>query len=66
MSKAHTGYKASFPSKVNVPGTPADLGKDAVQRSNRWAPGPELDTAWLIRATLRDAAAAAKDRPRRR
>ena len=62
VSKAHTGYKASFLSKVNAPAaTPADLGKTLASGSKPVAsPDANSITAWLIRATLRDAAAAAK------
>ncbi len=62
VSKAHTGYKASFLSKVNAPAaTPADLGKTLSSASKPvGAPDSNSITAWLIRATLRDAAAAAK------
>ena len=62
VSKAHTGYKASFLSKVNAPATtPADLGKTLAGGGKPvGAPDPNSITTWLIRATLRDAAAAAK------
>lgn len=62
VSKAHTGYKASFLSKVNAPvATPADLGKTLASGSKPvGAPDPNSITTWLIKATLRDAAAASK------
>ena len=62
VSKAHTGYKASFLSKVNAPvATPADLGKILASGSKPvGAPDPNSITTWLIKATLRDAAAASK------
>ena len=62
VSKAHTGYKASFLSKVNAPAaTAADLGKTLASGSKPvGAPDPNSITTWLIKATLRDAAAASK------
>ena len=62
VSKAHTGYKASFLSKSNAPAaTAADLGRTLAAGSKPvGAPDPNSITTWLVRATLRDAAAAAK------
>lgn len=62
VSKAHVNYKASFLTKVGVePKSPAELGK-LVSSNTRMIGSPDTNsiTAWLIRATLRDAAAAAK------
>lgn len=61
-SKAHTGYKASFLSKMNAqPKSPGELGKLLAGGSKMiGSPDTNSITAWLIRATLRDAAAAAR------
>ena len=62
VSKAHIGYKASFLSKVSTePKTPAELGK-LLASGTKMIGSPDTNsiTAWLIRATLRDAATAAK------
>lgn len=61
VSKAHTGYKASFLSTLAAqPKTPEALGK-LLAGSTKLIGSPDTHsiTAWLIRATLRDAAAAA-------
>ncbi|TAF99049.1 MAG: phosphate ABC transporter substrate-binding protein [Betaproteobacteria bacterium] len=62
VSKAHVGYKASFLTKMNAqPKTPEELGKLLAQGIKPvGSPDTNSITAWLIRATLRDAAAAAK------
>ena len=62
VSKAHVNYKASFLSKMGAePKSPAELGR-LVASKTRMIGSPDTNsiTAWLIRATLRDAAAAAK------
>lgn len=62
VSKAHTGYKASFLSKTGVAVTSnAELGK-LLGSGTKIIGSPDTNsiTAWLIRATLRDAAAASK------
>ena len=62
VSKAHMNYKASFLSKMNMePKSPAELGK-LLASGNKMIGSPDTNsiTAWLIRATLRDASAAAK------
>lgn len=62
VSKAHVGYKASFLTKMNAqPKTPEELGK-LLATGNKPIGSPDTNsiTAWLIRATLRDAAASAK------
>lgn len=62
VSKAHSDYKASFLSKANAqPKSPAELGK-LLAAGTKLIGSPDANsiTAWLIRATLRDAAAAAK------
>ena len=61
-SKAHLNYKASFLTKMTAtPKTPAELGK-ALGASTKMIGSPDTNsiTAWLIRATLRDAAEASK------
>ena len=62
VSKAHIGYKASFLSNLSAqPKTPAELGKLLASGSKMiGSPDTNSITAWLIRATLRDAAVAAK------
>jgi phosphonate transport system substrate-binding protein len=62
VSKAHTGYKASFLSKISAqPKTSEELGK-LLAGGTKMIGSPDTNsiTAWLIRATLRDAVAAAK------
>ena len=62
VSKAHINYKASFLSNVRAePKTPAELGT-LLAAGTKMIGSPDTNsiTAWLIRATLRDAAAAAK------
>ena len=62
VSKAHINYKASFLSNVRAePKTPAELGA-LLASGTKMIGSPDTNsiTAWLIRATLRDAAAAAK------
>jgi phosphonate transport system substrate-binding protein len=62
VSKAHLNYKASFLSKMSAePKTPAELGK-LLASGTKMIGSPDTNsiTAWLIRATLRDASAAAK------
>lgn len=62
-SQAHTAYKASFLTKIIVqPGTPAELGR-LLAANTKMIGSPDTNsiTAWLIRATLRDAAFAAKN-----
>ena len=62
VSKAHVNYKASFLSKIGAePKSLAELGR-RVASNTRMIGSPDTNsiTAWLIRATLRDAAAAAK------
>lgn len=63
VSKAHTGYKASFLSKMKAqPKSPEELGKLLANETKMiGSPDTNSITAWLIRATLRDAAAAAKN-----
>ena len=63
VSKAHVGYKASFLSKINAQTkSPEELGRLLAQNSSKPIGSPDTNsiTAWLIRATLRDAASAAK------
>ena len=62
VSKAHVNYKASFLSKMTAqPKSPEELGKLLASASKPvGSPDTNSITAWLIRATLRDAAAAAK------
>lgn len=63
VSKAHVGYKASFLSKIDAQAkTPEELGRLLAQNSSKPIGSPDTNsiTAWLIRATLRDAAGAAK------
>jgi ABC-type phosphate/phosphonate transport system substrate-binding protein len=62
VSKAHANYKASFLSKMNAqPKSAEELGKLLATVSKPvGSPDSNSITAWLIRATLRDAAAAAK------
>lgn len=62
VSKAHINYKASFLSKMNVePKSPAELGRLLASGTKMiGSPDSNSITAWLIRATLRDASAAAK------
>ena len=62
VSKAHVNYKASFLSKTNAqPRSPEELGK-LLALSGKMIGSPDTNsiTAWLIRATLRDAAVASK------
>lgn len=62
VSKAHIGYKASFLSRMTAqPKSPEALGK-LLANGTKMIGSPDSNsiTAWLIRATLRDAAAAAK------
>ena len=61
-SKAHLNYKASFLTKLTAqPKTPAELGK-LLASSSKLIGSPDTNsiTAWLIRATLRDAVEASK------
>ncbi len=63
VSKAHIGYKASFLSKIDAQAkTPEELGRLLGQNSKKPIGSPDTNsiTAWLVRATLRDAAEAAK------
>lgn len=62
VSKAHTGYKASFLSKVNAPvATPAELAKVLVGSGKPvGVPDANSITTWLVKATAREAVAAAK------
>lgn len=63
VSKAHIGYKASFLSKITAqPKSPEELGK-LLAKGTKMIGSPDSNsiTAWLVRATLRDAAAAAKN-----
>ena len=62
VSKAHIAYKASFLSNMSAqPKTPEELGKLLAKGTKRiGSPDTNSITAWLIRATLRDAAIAAK------
>jgi ABC-type phosphate/phosphonate transport system substrate-binding protein len=63
VSKAHVNYRAQFLSKVAAqPKTPEELGKllGAPGAKPIGSPDTNSITAWLIRATLRDAAAASK------
>lgn len=62
VSKAHVNYKASFLSKTSAqPKSPEELGRLLASASKPvGSPDTNSITAWLIRATLRDAAAAAK------
>lgn len=63
VSKAHTGYKASFLSKTGAqPKTPEELGR-LLGAGTKLIGSPDTNsiTAWLVRATLRDAAAAARN-----
>ncbi len=62
VSKAHLDYKASFLSKMTAqPKSPEELGK-LLANGTKMIGSPDTNsiTAQLIRATLRDAAAAAK------
>jgi phosphonate transport system substrate-binding protein len=62
VSKAHTDYKASFLSNMNAQTkTSEELGR-LMRTVTRPIGSPDTNsiTAWLIRATLRDAAAATK------
>ena len=62
VSKAHIGYKASFLSNLNAqPKSPEELGK-LLASGTKIIGSPDTNsiTAWLVRATLRDAAAASK------
>ena len=62
VSKAHIDYKASFLSKIKAqPKSPEELGK-LLGSGTKMIGSPDSNsiTAWLIRATVRDAAAAAK------
>ena len=62
VSRAHTGYKASFLSKINAqPKSPEELGKLMASGVKPvGSPDANSITALLIRATLRDAAAASR------
>lgn len=62
VSKAHTNYRASFLSKMNAQASsPQELGKLMAAASKPvGSPDTNSITAWLIRATLRDAAAASR------
>lgn len=62
VSKAHTNYKASFLSNINaLPKSPEELGRLMAGITKPiGSPDTNSITAWLIRATLRDAATAAK------
>lgn len=63
VSKAHIGYKASFLSKMSAqPKSPEELGK-LLANGTKMIGSPDSNsiTAWLVRATLRDAAAAANN-----
>jgi phosphonate transport system substrate-binding protein len=62
VSKAHTNYKASFLSNISTqPKSPEELGRLMASVTKPvGSPDTNSITAWLIRATLRDAAAAAK------
>ena len=62
VSKAHTSYKASFLSKLSAqPNSPAELGKLlSAGLKPVGSPDTKSITALLIRATMRDAAAASK------
>lgn len=63
-SKAHTGYKASFLTNLTAqPKTAEELGKVLGANSKPLgSPDTNSITAWLIRATLRDAATASKQK----
>jgi len=63
VSKAHINYRAQFLSKMTAqPKTPEELGKilGAAGAKPIGSPDTNSITAWLIRATLRDAATASK------
>jgi ABC-type phosphate/phosphonate transport system substrate-binding protein len=62
VSKAHTNYKASFLSKTSPHAlTAEELGKMLAKGAKPiGSPDSNSITAWLIRATLRDAAVASK------
>ncbi len=62
VSKAHVNYKASFLSKMSAEAkTPAEFGKLLASGTKMiGSPDSNSITAWLIRATLRDASAAAR------
>ena len=62
VSKAHVNYKASFLSNSSAqPKSPEELGKLLAAASKPvGSPDTNSITAWLVRATLRDAAAASK------
>lgn len=63
VSKAHINYRAQFLSKIAAqPKTPEELGKILGAPGAKPIGSPDTNsiTAWLIRATLRDAATAAK------
>lgn len=63
VSKAHVNYRAQFLSKITAePKTPEELGKLLGVAGAKPIGSPDTNsiTAWLIRATLRDAATAAK------
>jgi phosphonate transport system substrate-binding protein len=64
VSKAHTNYKASFLSNISTqPKSPEELGRLMASVTKPvGSPDTNSITAWLIRATLRDAAAAAKSK----
>ena len=63
VSKAHINYRAQFLSKIAAqPKTPEELGKILGAPGAKPIGSPDTNsiTAWLIRATLRDAASASK------
>jgi len=63
VSKAHVNYRAQFLSKIAAePKSPEELGKLLGVAGAKPIGSPDTNsiTAWLIRATLRDAAMAAK------
>ena len=64
VSKAHMNYKASFLSRTNAEAkSPAELGRlMAAATKPVGSPDTNSITAWLVRATLRDAAAASRSR----
>jgi ABC-type phosphate/phosphonate transport system substrate-binding protein len=66
VSKAHVNYRAQFLTKMNAqPKSPEELGRLLAAAGAKPIGSPDTNsiTAWLIRATLRDAAAAAKTTP---